>query len=119
MLNSSVTVEGSTFTAGGSTDAVVFGQHELLNMVNTRLFNVYNSVLDIPLGPVESTNLISGLYFNNDRVPSDALPNFFTVLEFVTNATQDASDNSRTVIPLLRGESSPGSQLLRGANWNE
>ena len=118
MLNTSVTVEGSTFTSGGSTNATVFGQPPLIEVRNPRFFDVYNSVLGIPLGPVESTTPLAGMYFNNNRLPNDSLGEFLNVIEYVTNGDVDRANHSRTVLPLLRGTSSPGSQLLRGRRWD-
>ena len=118
MLNTSVTVEGSTFTAGTSTNAVVFGQPRLNEVRNPRFFDVYNSVLEIPLGPVDSTTPVAGMYFNNNRIAGDSLGEFLNVIEYVTNGDTNRLNHSRTVLPLLRGQSSPGSQLLRGGSWS-
>jgi len=117
MLNTSVTVEGSTFTSGTSTDAVVFGQPPLNEVRNPRFFDVYNSVLEIPLGPVDSTVPLAGMYFNNNRVAGDTLGEFLNVIEYITNGNTDRDTHTREVFPLLTGDSSPGSQLLRGGSW--
>jgi len=118
MLNANVTVEGSTFVAGSSTNATVFYQPRLIEVRNPRFFDVYNSVLEIPLGPVDSTVPIAGMYFNNDRLIGDSLNEFFNVIEYVTNLETNRDNHpSPNVLNILRGTSSPGSQLLRGGSW--
>jgi len=117
MVNYNVHVEGSTFTAGDSNNAVVFGFTPLGDFRNPRFFDISNSVLQIPLGPVDSSTNITGMYYNNDRVSGDSLSYFFTLVEFVTGGSIVRNQHKRTIVPLLRGTSSPGSQLLRGGSW--
>ena len=118
MVGNSVHVEGSTFKAGSSRSATVFGETQLSDFRNPRYFDVANSVLEIPIGPITTSTNITGMYLNNDQLSSDANTGFLDLIEFITNGTVVRTDDVRNIIPLLRGNSSSGSQLLRGSDWN-
>ena len=70
---------------------------------------------------------MSGMYFNNNRLANDPVSSFLNTVEFITygnqinrepfNSDEVNTRDFRFVYPLLRGVSSPGSQLLRGGSW--
>ena len=119
LLGHGTSVEGSLIKAGSATNATLFGYVAPGDFRNPRFFDATNSTIEIPLGSLETAVPVAGMLFNNDTITQAPFNNFFTVLEYITEGTVPTSDDSRNVIPLLSGDSVPGSQLLRGGSWTD
>ncbi len=117
MVGHHVDLEGCTFTPGTSSTATVYGYVAPGDVRDPAFFDLSNSNVGIPLGPVTTSIPVAGILYNNELVASDALPAFLTSIQYYTEGTPNSQDDSREVLPLLGGASLPGSQLLRGGAW--
>lgn len=111
-------IEGCSFARGTSSTATVFGNVTPTDWRDPHFVNMANSVsTDMPLGALDTTLPIAGLFVNNQVLSGEPLQAFLTALEYRTLGTVDSADDTRSIYGLLTGPATPGSQLLLGAPW--
>ena len=67
---------------------------------------------DMPIGLVEETVPIGGLYLNNAMPAGESMRELMSVLDYRAQGTPNAMDDTRAVYTILMGTASPGSRLL-------
>lgn len=106
-------VEGCTFEGEG-TGAVLFGHVRPGDVRNAVHFSVANSTSDLPLGPVDESVPVAGLYLNTMLRAEEDEPHraFLWALDYRTQGTPWEDDDTRAIQVVADGIPTPGSQLL-------
>jgi hypothetical protein len=112
MVGPHADMEGCTFRRGTSSSASIFGNVVPSDVRNVVYVNLANCDSDMPIGAVVDTVPIGGLYLNNAMPAGEPFSAFLTVLDYHSQGTPPASDDTRAIYTILTGASSPGSQLL-------
>ena len=112
MVGPAADIEGCTFWRGTSTRATIFTNIVPGYLAGVARVNVVHCDSDMPLGAVEESAPIAGLYLDNAMPADEPFQSLMTVLDYRTQHTQDVADDTRAIHTILTGESSPGSRLL-------
>ena len=112
MVAAHADMEGCTFRLGTSTNATIFGDVIPGDVRFTSYVNIAHSDSDMPIGLVEETVPIGGLYLNNTMPAGESMRELMTVLDYRAQGTPWRDDDTRATYTILTGASSPGSRLL-------
>lgn len=112
MVAAHADMEGCTFRRGTSTSATIFGDVIPGDVRFTSYVNIAHSDSDMPIGLVEETVPIGGLYLNNTMPAEETMRERMTVLDYRAQGTPWREDDTRAIHTILMGTASPGSRLL-------
>ena len=112
MVGPHADMEGCTFRLGTSSSATIFQNLIPGDVRFTTYVNIAHSDSDMPIGLVEETVPIGGLYLNNTMPAGESMRAWMTVLDYRAQGTPNALDDTRTIDTILLGTASPGSRLL-------
>jgi hypothetical protein len=112
MLGPSGTVEGTTFERGAASAATVLSTKLRGDARNAPVFYLSNSHSELPLGPIDSSEIIA-LLVANDLEADAPLQHAIVLNAYDTKGTPAMGDDTHELLGLLQGvNAAPGSQLL-------